>query len=194
MAASAVSEARSLLSLFSPTFLGYYPHNVASSYSFSRSPAAFSTLASTSISALALAHRRMLNKTRTLPYLRAVALVEKEKTGEGKSPPIPKRDWPEPLHHFPLFGPAGEAHVHRWVVSNQMTAGETAELSFPDINSERDLPLIHYLAAVVSPIPLTLDHVVGFQWGQDGVGMIVNMRESRWKSVVRAMDQLEWEV
>ncbi|GAA5981656.1 hypothetical protein JCM11641_003935 [Rhodosporidiobolus odoratus] len=196
MACSAVFQTRDLFRSFLPSDLvsslntSNYSHNCVSDYAFPSSPIPLSTLSTTSLSALALLHRRTLTQIKTPAYLRAQTAASQKATKQGTQPLIPKRDWPEPLHSLPFFfGPMEPTHTHRWVETNQMMA-DLAELSVPDpANEGKDLPLLAFHEMLAAP--LDLDQVFAFQKRKGfGVWFVANLRESRWRSMQMAIDAL----
>ncbi|GAA6032370.1 hypothetical protein JCM8097_008141 [Rhodosporidiobolus ruineniae] len=183
---------RDLLSaLVSPTALQPYPHNCFGRYPVTLSALSLPALSSTPLSALALAHRRTVDRIRTLPFLRATLGAEKAMSKGGKEVLFPKRDWPEPLHALPGLGPQGATHVHRWNVTNQLVS-EVAALSVPHPGVEgKDLPRLAFHVVMVNLVDV--DHLLAFQQSKEGYWVAVSTRESRWKSVMRAVEELERE-
>ncbi|GAA5893360.1 hypothetical protein JCM6882_008013 [Rhodosporidiobolus microsporus] len=168
-----------------------YPHNVLSSYSYHPTDLPLRDLASSSLANLALAHRRNVLRVKTPQYLQAVVAKEARLTGGGKAPMMPKRDWPEVVGWIPGLWPReGGKHVHRWVITNQMQA-ELGAFRLPNPDKEgHDLPLLAYHSMLVSFG--SLDHLFALQQVPGlGVSFTGSMRESRWKSFCRAMEELD---
>ncbi|GAA5950700.1 hypothetical protein JCM10213_006859 [Rhodosporidiobolus nylandii] len=159
--------------------LDLYPHNAVSGYSLnSSSPQTVATFLSTPLWQLALAHRRMLNASRTLPAVqRLLEWIETKTTPSW--PALPEADcgWINPLAQRETTG--------YWIYSNQLAANMTS-ISFPSAATGVKLPLKAFLELGTS-----LDQFVTVNALDEGWIFGATMRRKRWDSVERTVRELE---
>ncbi|GAA6018760.1 hypothetical protein JCM10207_005570 [Rhodosporidiobolus poonsookiae] len=183
---SAVYTTRDMLWAYTsdPTFRSY-THTAAIPFSLLPAPLPLDTLSSTLVSALALAFRRQLLASRTLPSLQHFV-----RTAAGAMP-FPQRNWPGPPNSFRPF--LQLQHIHRWIVSSQTTMGN-ASLSVPSPSpgSSTDLPLLAFYHMCHQPLNFDSVTMIQRREGQDS-GWFVDsvMRRSRWESLRREVTELE---
>ncbi|GAA6018517.1 hypothetical protein JCM10207_007203 [Rhodosporidiobolus poonsookiae] len=178
---------RTLLDDYQPSAppLAQYLHNCASLYPFSSSPFPLSTLACESVGRLALRLRRSLLEHRTLPVVRKAWAEEGANLGAS---PMPLYGWPQPPAWLPLVG--GRPYTHQFIVTNQTSLG-LADLALPGRDGV-DLPLLAF--HLCATMPLLISGALSIQEIPEGLLFGASMRQSRFESLGRAMEQLEREV
>ncbi|GAA5857847.1 hypothetical protein JCM8547_006002 [Rhodosporidiobolus lusitaniae] len=195
--ASSIYSTRALLDKSFPSepSLARYPSTAAVPFMLQATPLFLSTLASTPVSAIALAFRRNLEAFRSLPSLSLTARW----ILHGPAP-VMRKDWPQLPAFFRLFMPwtwlsslfgRRKPHIHRCFFSGMLGLG-TADLTIPSPQNEKeDLPFTFYYQAGI--VPGGPDHLLAMQNVPGGITVCGSLRRSRWEALQRRVEELERE-